>query len=139
MIFKSFALPSNSVSTHFPALSRISATEEFISPSAFFCRTSFSQSSMARETIKVSLVIKRHAESSDRSFSFDEINLVRQTVKTFSNLSLTELSKTLCELLEWIGSNGKLKRKECRALLEQLQSAGAISLHKLRAIAGSGR
>jgi hypothetical protein len=44
-------------------------------------------------------MVQQHVESSGRSFSSDEINLIRQTVKTFSNISLTELSKTLCELL----------------------------------------
>jgi hypothetical protein len=83
-------------------------------------------------------MIQQHVESSGRSFSFDEISLIRQTVKTFSNISLTELSKTLCELLEWKRPNGKLKHEECRALLEHLQSIGLISLPKLRATAAPG-
>lgn len=83
-------------------------------------------------------MIQQHVESSGRSFSSDEISLIRQTVKTFSNLSLTELSKTLCELLEWKRPNGKLKYEECRALLEHLQSSGLISLPKLRATAAPG-
>jgi hypothetical protein len=83
-------------------------------------------------------MFQQHVEASGRSFSPDEIDLIRQTVKTFSNLSLTELSKTLCELLEWKRPNGKLKYEECRAFLEQLQSAGTISLPKLRPTAASG-
>jgi hypothetical protein len=83
-------------------------------------------------------MIQQHVESSGRSFSSDEISLIRQTVKTFSSLSLTELSKTLCELLEWKRPNGKLKHKECRALLEHLQAEGLISLPKLRATAAPG-
>jgi hypothetical protein len=39
-------------------------------------------------------------ESSGRSFSPDEIILIRQTVNIFLNLSLKELSKTLCGLME---------------------------------------
>jgi hypothetical protein len=77
-------------------------------------------------------------ESSGRCFSPDEITLIRQTVKTFSNLSLKELSKTLCELLEWKRPSGKLKYEECRAFLERLQSEGLIVLPKLRNTAAPG-
>ncbi len=83
-------------------------------------------------------MIRQNVESSGRSFSPDEINLICQTIKIFSSLSLTELSKTLCELLEWKRPNGKLKHEECRALLEHLQSYGLISLPKLRATAAPG-
>ena len=88
--------------------------------------------------MEVPPMIQQHVESSGRSFSSDEISLIRQTVKTFSSLSLTELSKTLCELLEWKRPNGKLKHEECRALLEHLQTDGMISLPKLRATAAPG-
>ena len=83
-------------------------------------------------------MIQKNVESSGRSFSPDEINLICQTAKTFSRLSLTELSKTLCELLEWKRPNGKLKHEECRAFLEHLQADGLISLPKLRATAAPG-
>lgn len=83
-------------------------------------------------------MIQQNVESSGRSFAPDEISLIRQTAKTFSSLSLTELSKTLCELLEWKRPNGKLKHKECRAFLEHLQAEGLIALPKLRATAAPG-
>jgi len=38
---------------------------------------------------------------SGRSFAEAEIELIREIVRDFSNLSLTGLSKTHCELLEW--------------------------------------
>jgi hypothetical protein len=76
------------------------------------------------------------ADSSGRSFTPEEINLISQTAKTFSNLSLTELSKTLCELLEWKRPNGKLKYEECRAFLEHLQCESVVSIPMLRS-AGS--
>jgi len=88
--------------------------------------------------MEVQPMIEQNMEASGRSFSPDEITFIRQTTKTFPNLSLTELSKTLCELLEWKRPNGKLKHEECRALLEQLQSGGLISLPKLRATAAPG-
>jgi hypothetical protein len=77
-------------------------------------------------------------ESSGRCFSPDEMALIRQTVKTFSNLSLKELSKTLCELLEWKRPSGKLKYEECRAFLERLQADGLVVLPKLRNTAAPG-
>jgi hypothetical protein len=88
--------------------------------------------------MEVQPMIQQHLESSGRSFSLDKINLIRQTAKTFSSLSLTELSKTLCELLEWKRPNGKLKHEECRAFLEHLQAKGLIALPKLRATAAPG-
>jgi hypothetical protein len=83
-------------------------------------------------------MIQSIIESSGRSFSPDEISLIRQTVKTFSNLSLKELSKTLCELIEWKRPSGKLKYEECRAFLERLQSDGLVALPKLRNTAAPG-
>jgi hypothetical protein len=41
-------------------------------------------------------------------------------------------------LLEWKRPNAKLKHEECRALIEQVQGAGLISLPKLRATAIHG-
>ena len=77
-------------------------------------------------------MIHANIESSGRCFTSNEIDLICQTVHDFPNLSLTELSKTLCELLEWKRPNGKLKHEECRALLERLQSDGLVSIPKLR-------
>ena len=65
---------------------------------------------------------------SGRDFSAAELALVRETVHDFSSLSLTELSKTLCELLEWKRPTGKLKYEECRAFLEHLRDHGALAL-----------
>lgn len=83
-------------------------------------------------------MVQSLVESSGRSFSPDEVSLIRQTVKTFSNLSLKELSQTLCELLEWKRPNGKLKYEECRTFLERLQAEGLIVLPKLRNTAAPG-
>jgi len=88
--------------------------------------------------MEVPPMIQQHVESSGRCFSPDEISLIRQTVKTFSNLSLKELSQTICELLEWKRPNGKLKHEECRAFLERLQADGVVVLPKLRNTAAPG-
>lgn len=76
---------------------------------------------------------------SGRRFSSADLELIFEVAKDFSSLSLTELSKTLSELLEWKRPNGKLKYEECRALLEKLQALGQISLPSLRKIKHSPR
>src|SRR5207245_8769720 len=82
--------------------------------------------------------VRRQMQEIDFSgsrFSFIDLDLILGVTKDFPTLSLTELSKTLCELLEWKRPNGKLKYEECRALLEKLQADNLISLpalHKIR-------
>jgi hypothetical protein len=71
-------------------------------------------------------------EFSGRRFSAEDLGLIGDITRDFSALSLTELSSTLCELLDWKRPNGKLKHKECRALLEALQAEGLIALPALR-------
>jgi hypothetical protein len=75
---------------------------------------------------------------SGRNFAAAELELIRETVRDFSNLSLTELSKTICELLEWKRPTGKLKYEECRAFLEYLRDQGVVILPDLRATAAPG-
>jgi len=69
---------------------------------------------------------------SGRRFLPSDLDLIIQVTKRFSTLSLTELSKTLCELLDWKRPNGKLKYEECRMFLEKLQSENLISLPVVR-------
>ena len=69
---------------------------------------------------------------SGRDFGIGELELIRETVRDFFNLSLTELSKTICELLEWKRPTGKLKYEECRAFLEHLRDQGEIRLPGVR-------
>jgi len=81
----------------------------------------------------------REIDFSGRRFSSTDVGLIVEVTKDFATLSLTELSKTLCELLEWKRPNGKLKYEECRALLEKLQADGLISLPALHKIKRSPR
>jgi hypothetical protein len=67
-----------------------------------------------------------------RSFLATEIELIRDVVSDFRSLSLTEIARTICELLEWKRPNGRLKNHECRLLLETLSAAGLVSLPALR-------
>ena len=72
-------------------------------------------------------------EFSGRAFSTAEMNLIREIARDFSNLSITELSKTVCELLDWKRPTGKLKCEECRSFLEHLRNQGVLQLPGLRA------
>lgn len=83
-------------------------------------------------------VLKSSFEFCGRRFTPEEFKLIIEVTIDFSQLSLTEISSTLCELLEWKRPNGKLKYKECRALLEKLQADGIVSLPTLRKTAPCG-
>jgi hypothetical protein len=67
-----------------------------------------------------------------RTFSVAELKLMRQTTSEFAALGVTEICRTLCELMEWKRPNGGLKNLECRQLLEQLQEQGLLRLPELR-------
>lgn len=62
-----------------------------------------------------------------RSVSRAELSLIRDIIHDFPGLSLAELSKTICELLEWRRPSGGLKNHECRFFLQQLKDRGWIS------------
>jgi hypothetical protein len=59
-----------------------------------------------------------------RELKPEELDLIRQITRDFSTLSLTELSHTVCELLEWRRPNGGLKSRECYLYLQALQERG---------------
>jgi Domain of unknown function (DUF4338) len=58
--------------------------------------------------------------------------LICETAVEFAALGVTEISRTVCELLEWKRPNGGLKNLECRQLLEELCAQGRLSLPALR-------
>ena len=73
-----------------------------------------------------------------RTFGLSELDLMRQVAREFSALGVTEIARTVCELLEWTRPNGGLKNHECRQLLERLQAAGLLELPELRKRGGKG-
>jgi hypothetical protein len=73
-----------------------------------------------------------------RTFGADELELMRQIAREFSTLGVTEIARTLCELLEWKRPGGGLKNHECRLLLERLQTEGWLQLPELRKRGGRG-
>ena len=73
-----------------------------------------------------------------RRFTLPELEMIREVTSQFSALSLTEISRTLCELLEWKRPNGRLKNHECRLLLERLRDQGVLSLPAVQPLGGRG-
>jgi hypothetical protein len=53
-----------------------------------------------------------------------ELDLIRRITREFTNLALTELAATICELLEWRRPNGAIKTRECYLFLRQLHDRG---------------
>jgi hypothetical protein len=73
-----------------------------------------------------------------RTFRTGELELMRQITREFSGLGVTEIARTVCELLEWKRPSGGLKNHECRQLLERLQAEGFLQLPDLRKLGGQG-
>jgi len=73
-----------------------------------------------------------------RTFGASELDLMRQIARQCSALGVTEIARTVCELLEWKRPRGGLKNHECRQLLERLQSEGFLELPAVRNRGGRG-
>jgi hypothetical protein len=73
-----------------------------------------------------------------RTFRAEELELMRQIAREFSALGVTEIARTICELLTWKRAGGGLKNHECRQLLEQLAAEGFLPLPALRKRGGRG-
>jgi hypothetical protein len=73
-----------------------------------------------------------------RTFVPSELELMRQIASEYSALGVTEIARTICELLEWTRPNGRLKNHECRQLLERLQAEGFLPLPAVRKLGGRG-
>src|SRR5450755_2018220 len=63
-----------------------------------------------------------------RTFTAQETELMRAVVHEYARLGVTEIARTICELLEWKRPGGGLKNHECRQLLERLQAEGVLTL-----------
>lgn len=75
---------------------------------------------------------------SGRTFRVNELELMRQIAGEFAALGVTEIARTICELLRWKRPGGGLKNHECRQLLEQLAAEGFLQLPALRKRGGRG-
>ena len=65
---------------------------------------------------------------SGRSFTTEEIDLIKWTRKKYPQLSRQELAATVCEFLGWITPAGRAKTPQCKLLLKTLEEAGHIEL-----------
>ncbi len=75
---------------------------------------------------------------SGRIFSVNELQLIQQLTRDFARLSITELARTICELLQWKRPNGGLKNHECRLLLEYLAKEDWVQLPAVRGCGPKG-
>jgi hypothetical protein len=73
-----------------------------------------------------------------RLFSEPELELMCVVAQDYSGLAVTEIARTVCELLEWKRPNSRLKDHECRQLLERLAAEGVLRLPALRPPGGRG-
>jgi uncharacterized protein DUF4338 len=73
-----------------------------------------------------------------RKFTAQEVELMRVVAHDYAGLGVTEIARTVCELVEWKRPNGRLKNHECRQLLERLQAEGVVALPALRKTKGKG-
>jgi len=63
---------------------------------------------------------------------------MRQIAGQFASLGVTEIARTIAELLEWKRPNGGLKHHECRQLLERLRDQGGLVLPAVRRVGPRG-
>jgi Domain of unknown function (DUF4338) len=73
-----------------------------------------------------------------RTFLSREIELMQQVAMEYSALGVTEIARTVCELLDWRRAGGGLKNHECRQFLEKLAEEGYLQLPALRKTGGRG-
>lgn len=73
-----------------------------------------------------------------RTFTAQEVELMRAVAHDYAGLGVTEIARTVCELLEWKRPNGGLKNHECRQLLERLQAEGVLRLPEVRRLGPRG-
>jgi len=67
-----------------------------------------------------------------REISYQELDLILETVKMFPKLSQTDLAETICEHLGWYTASGRYKREACLKLLKKLEAGGALELPEKR-------
>ena len=80
-------------------------------------------------------------EKGDKS-GVKSLNVALDVIEAVANaeeeIGVTEIARTVCELLEWTRPGGGLKNHECRQLLERLQAEGFLKLPELRHLGGRG-
>ena len=67
-----------------------------------------------------------------REITREDLSLIQEVVGSCGGISRTELSHTVCELLDWKRANGRLKARECLDLLQRLEGQGLLKLPENR-------
>lgn len=67
-----------------------------------------------------------------RTFHRQELQWIGEMARDYAGLAVTEMARTICELLPWKRPNGRLKDYECRQMLEYLRDQGWLKLPALR-------
>jgi Domain of unknown function (DUF4338) len=83
-------------------------------------------------------VVPRSLRFGGRIFHEQELQLIEEITRDYAGLAVTEIARTLCELLDWKRTNGRLKDQECRQLLEHLRDQGWLKLPQVRNSGPSG-
>lgn len=65
---------------------------------------------------------------SGRTFSSEDIELIKWTRNKYPKLCRSEFAKTICEFLEWTTPAGKAKEPQCKEFLEMLEKEGVLTL-----------
>jgi len=65
---------------------------------------------------------------SGRTFSSEDIELIKWTRNKYPKLTRREFAKTICEFLEWTTPAGKAKEPQCIEFLEMLELEGVLTL-----------
>jgi hypothetical protein len=65
---------------------------------------------------------------SGRTFSSEDIELIKWTKNKYPQLSRNKLVKTICEFLEWKTLNGKAKVPQCKEFLEIIEQESILTL-----------
>lgn len=76
---------------------------------------------------------------SGRTFSGEEIGLIKDVTAEYPKLSQAELANTVCELIGWSQLNGKPKTVQCMQFLRVLAEEGELALPALNERRDSGR
>jgi len=76
---------------------------------------------------------------SGRTFTEEEMGLVKEITATYPKLSQAELANTICELVGWTQMNGKPKTAQCIQFLRLLAEDGELILPALNERTGTGR
>lgn len=68
---------------------------------------------------------------SGRTISPEDINTIKWVLKTYPNLSRSEIAGTVCEILNWTTPAGNAKLPQCKAFLSTLEEEKLIKLPAL--------